>query len=105
MTSKKPKMNQLEELGSLIQTNIPTNNISREALAELIGEAVEYQTGAGYEYDDLTLKIPDYAAGRYTPDDVIRALGVENMNAVLRVTLTNEESEHTNYDGITIRFH
>ena len=96
-------------LGEALARTIPTNNISRVALAELIGSTVTYHTGADYKIKDLTLTFPSHAAGKESVTDIVRALGVPDMNAVRKVTFPDDETPNA-YDEdttetVTITFH
>jgi|AntRauTorcE11898_2_1112593.scaffolds.fasta_scaffold05391_4 hypothetical protein len=96
-----PKLNQCTEFSDQLQETVPTNNISRESLAELIGSIIEYQTGASYTYDDLTLETEGHSAGKYTVGDIVRTLNVKEWNAVRSVTNKDEKND----DHVTIKFH
>ena len=78
---------QIEDFSKALQQVIPTNNLSRSTLAELIGETVAYHTGTNWEYNEekRILHITNYQAGSTTTVDVIRSLQLDSMNAVLQV--------------------
>lgn len=109
MKTNTPTQSPVEQLGNSIQSAIPTGNLSRECLAELIGETVAYHTGASWEYheENLTLEIADYQADMTTVDDVLRKLDVESMSVVLRVSYAGEQTEDLDHDhsGCAVRFH
>lgn len=97
------------DLGDALEQTIPTNNLARDALGELIGSTVKYHTGADYEIEDLTLTFPGHAAGKESVTDIVRALGVPDMNAVRNVTFPDDETPNA-YDQdttetVTVTFH
>lgn len=97
------------DLGDALRRTIPTNNLSRDALAELIGSTVKYHTGSDYSIDGLELTFPGHAAGTHSVTDIIRALNVADMNAVRTVTFPAEKTPDA-YDGettenVTVIFH
>ena len=97
------------ELGDAIELAIPTNNITRDALAELIGSTVKYHTGVDYEIEDLTLTFPGQAAGKDSITDIVRALNVSDMNAVRKVTFPEDETpeayDQDTTENVTVTFH
>lgn len=97
------------ELGDALEQAIPTNNLSRDALAELIGSTVKYHTGTDYEIENLTLTFNGNAAGKDSITDIVRALGVPDMNAVRKTTFPEENTpdayNQDTSENVTITFH
>jgi hypothetical protein len=107
-TSRNSRLDSINNLSEELQTTIPTNNLSRSALGELIGSLTEYHTGCGWNFEaPVTLHIEANSASRFSTVDVVRALNPEELNAVREVEYPEDlEYESNTYSAeITIKFH
>lgn len=72
-----------------------SNKLSRDSLAEIIGQFVHQQTLADWSYGEFeetpaSLTIIDYAADAVQPEELIRKMEVERWNAVHSVDFEGE---------------
>jgi hypothetical protein len=95
-----------DELGSFseqLQTVLPTNNLPRETLAELIGSVVEYHTGIEqWEFKNNELRIDNSIhPGTATAESTIHRLHTHKLNAVREIEFPQQRNDNL----VVIKFH
>lgn len=103
------KLRRCDDFGTKLRRTIPTGNIARDALAELIGSTVAQYSGTDYEFEDLTLTFTGHGAGKHSITELVKALGVSEMSAVRNVTFPEDETPEAYDQGttenVTVTFH
>jgi len=89
------RIEQCELFSDELQATIPTNILSRDALAELIGNIIEYHTAVAYSYDEFTLTIEGFSASRFSVSDIIDALNVTEWDATESVSYGEQGDDYT----------
>lgn len=68
-----------------------SNKLSRDSLAEIIGQFVHYNTLADWKYEGPDLIISDYGADSVRPEDILEKMNVREWNAVHSVDFEEDE--------------
>lgn len=102
MSNHSNSLDTVREAFDNLREAIPTNNLSRELIAELTDEVIRYHTGnESLEYENNQLTVSNsYQADFTEPADVIRAINPQEMNAVRSV----EYPENRDDDLIVVQF-